>query len=118
MNPTYLIPFAPLFALGQQTAPAPNAGQRETVFSVTSTLVQLDAVAIDSKGRNVSDLASDDFEVLIDGKRPGKETAAAMLAHKVAIGRSWSALPHHVRVTIGTREEMEKFKTAFLKVMA
>lgn len=55
--------------------------------------------------------------VLIDGKRSGRETAAAMIKHKVAIGRTWPALPTHSRVTIGTREEMEKFKTAFEAVM-
>jgi histidinol-phosphate aminotransferase len=55
--------------------------------------------------------------VMIDGKRPGKETAAAMLKHKVAIGRAWAALPTHVRVTIGTRDEMTKFKAAFERVM-
>jgi histidinol-phosphate aminotransferase len=55
--------------------------------------------------------------ILIDGKRPGRETAAAMLKHKVAIGRSWAALPNHVRVTIGTRDEMAKFKVAFERVM-
>jgi histidinol-phosphate aminotransferase len=55
--------------------------------------------------------------VLIDGKRPGRETTAAMLEQKVAIGRTWAALPNHVRVTIGTREEMAKFKTAFERVM-
>ena len=56
--------------------------------------------------------------VMIDGKRPGRDTAAAMLEHKVAIGRSWPSLPNHVRVTIGTRDEMAKFKTAFERVMA
>jgi histidinol-phosphate aminotransferase len=55
--------------------------------------------------------------VLIDSKRPGRETAAAMLKHKVAIGRSWEALPQHVRVTIGTADEMAKFKAAFERVM-
>jgi histidinol-phosphate/aromatic aminotransferase/cobyric acid decarboxylase-like protein len=55
--------------------------------------------------------------VMIDGKKPGAEISAAMLALKVAIGRSWPALPTHVRVTIGTRDEMRKFKTAFEKVM-
>jgi histidinol-phosphate/aromatic aminotransferase/cobyric acid decarboxylase-like protein len=55
--------------------------------------------------------------VLIDGKRPGPEVTAAMLTHKVAIGRSWQSLPTHVRVTIGTRDEMEKFKAAFERVM-
>jgi histidinol-phosphate aminotransferase len=55
--------------------------------------------------------------VLIDGKRPGKELSAVMLASKVAIGRTWPALPTHVRVTIGTADEMTKFKAAFEKVM-
>ena len=53
----------------------------------------------------------------IDGKRPGRELTAAMLAEKVAIGRTWPALPNHVRVTIGTRDEMAKFKAAFEKVL-
>ena len=55
--------------------------------------------------------------VMIDGRRPGRETAAAMLKHKVAIGRAWASLPQHVRVTIGTREEMAKFKIAFERVL-
>jgi histidinol-phosphate aminotransferase len=55
--------------------------------------------------------------VMIDGKRPGREIAVAMLEQKVAIGRAWAALPNHVRVTIGTRDEMGKFKAAFERVM-
>jgi histidinol-phosphate aminotransferase len=55
--------------------------------------------------------------VLIDGKRPGRDTVVALLKHKVAVGRSWPSLPNHVRVSIGTREEMAKFKTAFERVM-
>jgi histidinol-phosphate aminotransferase len=55
--------------------------------------------------------------VMIDSKRPGRETAEAMLKHNVAIGRAWPALPNHVRVTIGTRDEMAKFKGAFERVM-
>jgi histidinol-phosphate aminotransferase len=55
--------------------------------------------------------------VMIDGMRPGRETAAAMLEHKVAIGRSRPSMPNHVRVTIGTRDEMAKFEIAFERVM-
>lgn len=55
--------------------------------------------------------------VMIDGKRPGKDTAEMMLKQKVAIGRAWPSLPTHVRVTIGTREDMAKFKAAFDRVM-
>ena len=56
-------------ALGQQApVPAPNPEKSSVVFSVTSTLVQVDAVVTDGKGRNISDLAPEDFQVLIDGK--------------------------------------------------
>lgn len=55
--------------------------------------------------------------VLIDSKRPGRETAKAMLEQKVAIGRSWASLPNHVRITIGTAAEMEKFKAAFERIV-
>jgi histidinol-phosphate/aromatic aminotransferase/cobyric acid decarboxylase-like protein len=37
---------------------------------------------------------------------------------KIYIGRVWPSWPTHVRVTIGTAEEMDKFKRALLKVMA
>jgi histidinol-phosphate aminotransferase len=40
-----------------------------------------------------------------------------MMRENVAIGRTWPAMPNHVRVTIGTREEMAKFRTAFGRVM-
>ncbi len=55
--------------------------------------------------------------IMIDCKRPGREVYTAMLEHKIAIGRSWPSLPTHVRVTIGTRAEMDRFKAAFARVM-
>lgn len=67
--------------------------------------------------KHYSFIPSDANMVMIDSKRPGKETTAAMLKEKVAIGRAWSALPNHVRVTIGTRDDMAKFKAAFERVM-
>jgi histidinol-phosphate/aromatic aminotransferase/cobyric acid decarboxylase-like protein len=50
--------------------------------------------------------------------RPGAEFAQAMAAQKVIIGRVWPAWPTKVRVTVGTQEEMDKFKAAYLKVVA
>jgi histidinol-phosphate aminotransferase len=55
---------------------------------------------------------------MVDSKRPGNEIVMAMRKEKVYIGRVWSAWPTYVRVTVGTQEEMNKFKTAFAKVMA
>jgi histidinol-phosphate/aromatic aminotransferase/cobyric acid decarboxylase-like protein len=55
---------------------------------------------------------------MVDVKRPGNEIIMAMRTEKVFIGRVWPSWPTYVRVTVGTQEEMERFKTAFLKVMA
>ncbi len=55
---------------------------------------------------------------MIDVKRPGGQIVQAMAKENVYIGRVWKAWPNHVRVTVGTPEEMKKFQTAFLKVMA
>jgi len=54
---------------------------------------------------------------MVDVKRPGREFMAQMLKENVAIGRSWPAMPNYVRVTVGTKDEMAKFQTAFVKCM-
>src|SRR5258705_230326 len=55
---------------------------------------------------------------MVDVKRPGGEIIAALQKEKIYIGRVWPSWPTYVRVSIGTQAEMDKFKTAFLKVMA
>jgi histidinol-phosphate aminotransferase len=55
---------------------------------------------------------------MVDVKRPGNEIVKALRDEKVYIGRVWPVWPTYVRVSVGTREDMEKFKAAFLKVMA
>ena len=54
---------------------------------------------------------------MVDVGRPGGEFQKSMLLDGVAIGRTWPALPTYVRVTVGTKPEMEKFQTAFVKCM-
>lgn len=55
---------------------------------------------------------------MVDVKRPGGQVIEAMRKEKIYIGRVWPSWPTYVRVSIGTQDEMNKFKTAFLKVMA
>ena len=55
---------------------------------------------------------------MVDVKQPGNNIVNAMRKEKVYIGRVWPAWPTHVRVTVGTSEEMKKFQAGFLKVMA
>jgi histidinol-phosphate aminotransferase len=62
-------------------------------------------------------LPSEANMLMVDVRRPGREMFQGMLKEKVVIGRSWPSMPNNVRITIGTRDEMAKFKTAFERVM-
>jgi len=55
---------------------------------------------------------------MVDVGRPGMEIVEALRREKVYVGRVWPVWPTYVRVTVGTQDEMNKFKAAFLKVMA
>jgi histidinol-phosphate aminotransferase len=55
---------------------------------------------------------------MVDVKRPAQDVIMALRKEKVYIGRPWPVWPTSVRVSVGLPEEMAKFKTAFLKVMA
>ncbi len=62
-------------------------------------------------------LPSEANMIMINVRRPGRAFGQAMLKEKVAIGRAWPSMPNHVRVTIGTPDEMAKFRAAFTRVM-
>lgn len=55
---------------------------------------------------------------MLDAKRPAKEVIAAMAAQNVFIGRQWPVWPTHVRITVGTQPEMDRFQEAFQRVMS
>jgi histidinol-phosphate aminotransferase len=54
---------------------------------------------------------------MLDSKMPARRLVNAMKKEKIYIGRVWPAWPTHARITVGTKEEMAKFKTALLKAM-
>jgi len=54
---------------------------------------------------------------MVETKRPARDVIAAMAQQKVVIGRVWPSMPTYTRITVGTREEMEKFQVAFQNVM-
>ena len=69
-------------------------------------------------GRNgYSYIPSESNCFLLDARRPGIEMRDAMAKENVLIGRTWPVMPNHVRITVGTQEEMEKFQAAWQKVM-
>ena len=54
---------------------------------------------------------------MLDTRRPAKGVIDAMAHQEVFIGRLWPVMPTYVRITVGTRPEMERFQTAFKRVM-
>jgi histidinol-phosphate aminotransferase len=54
---------------------------------------------------------------MIDTGRSGRSVMNAMQQQKIYIGRTWPIWPNAVRITVGTPEEMAKFRTAFKQVM-
>jgi histidinol-phosphate/aromatic aminotransferase/cobyric acid decarboxylase-like protein len=68
--------------------------------------------------REIGYIPSVSNKVMIDAGRPGRELAGALARERVYVGRSWPSMPNHVRVTIGTPEEMGAFKAAMAKVRA
>jgi len=78
--------------------------------------VRADTLAfLDRSGYRYTPSASNCF--MLDTKRPTKEIIDAMAARNVFIGRAWPVWPTHVRITVGTKAEMEKFQAAFREVM-
>jgi histidinol-phosphate aminotransferase len=54
---------------------------------------------------------------LLDAGQPGKPVMAAMAARGVVIGRTWEILPNQVRITVGSRDEMLRYRAAWHEVM-
>jgi histidinol-phosphate aminotransferase len=79
--------------------------------------VREDVLAFMSK-HNFTFVPSESNKFMVDVKRPGGEVISAMAKDHVYIGRVWPVWPTYVRVSVGTKDEMERFKTSFLKVMA
>ena len=92
-----------------------------------------DATVVATRKKIIADIRNDTFDWLtannysfipsqsncfmIDTKRNGQMVFDAMARKNVYIGRIWPVWPSHVRITVGTKEEMAKFKTAFKEVM-
>ena len=68
------------------------------------------------KGYAVTQSISNCF--MVDAKRPSHDVIAAMAARNVFVGRPWPSWPNWVRVTVGTPEEMARFRSAFQTVMS
>jgi histidinol-phosphate aminotransferase len=64
---------------------------------------------------NFSYIPSEANFFMLDVKRPGQEFREAMAKEDVLVGRVWPSMPNYVRVTVGTKEEMQHFQSACQK---
>lgn len=65
--------------------------------------------------RNAEFVPSETNCFMLNAKQPGKQFWSAMAAQKVYVGRVWPIWPNWVRVTVGSKDDMAKFKDAFVK---
>ena len=72
--------------------------------------------AMEQRGHEV--IASQTNFVCVHVGGPVEPAIAAFRGEGVSVGRRFAGLPEHIRVSLGTPEEMEKFVEAFDQVMA
>jgi histidinol-phosphate aminotransferase len=56
-------------------------------------------------------------KLLVDTGMPTQEVIDAMAAQGVYIGRPWPVWPTHVRISIGSEADMERFKEVFIEIV-
>ncbi|MGZ0706532.1 pyoverdine biosynthesis transaminase PtaA [Pseudomonas piscis] len=54
---------------------------------------------------------------MIDVRRPAQEVVDALAARQVRIGRVWDNWPNWARVSVGSEQDMQRFREAFAQVM-
>ena len=65
--------------------------------------------------KNIEFIPSESNAFMMNAKRPGADFYQAMTREKIYIGRVWPVWPNWVRVTVGSRDDMAKFKAACWK---
>jgi histidinol-phosphate aminotransferase len=101
--------------------------------SAAANVSLLEPTLVPERKKIIGDIRNDTFDFLaknnykfipsqsncfmIDTGRDGKQVIAAMQAKNVFIGRTWPIWPNYVRITVGSADDMAKFKVAFKEVM-
>lgn len=65
------------------------------------------------KGRGFTCTASQSNCFMIDVKQPAQQVIDTLAAHGVLVGRVWKDWPQWVRVTVGSKQEMARFREVF-----
>jgi histidinol-phosphate aminotransferase len=107
--------FMPVTAVVAATASLKDSGLVAERKRINASVRQQTFQWLDHNGYAYIPSESNCF--MLDTRRPGKEVREAMAKENVLVGRIWPIMPNHVRVTVGTQEEMARFQSTFQKVM-
>jgi histidinol-phosphate aminotransferase len=110
---------------GQNSLPVTTIAAAKASLTDASLVPTRKQIIGDIRTENLAWLKSNNFEFtpsqtncyMVNVKRPGKEVIAALAKKEIYIGRAWEAWPTYVRITVGTKYEMDTFQKAFLEVM-
>jgi len=111
---------------GENPMPVTGSGAANASLLDANLIATRKKFMTETRGETIAWLKQNNYKVIgdsqsncfmIDTRRNGRSVMMAMRAKNVYIGRTWPIWPNAVRITVGTPEEMAKFRTAFKQVM-
>lgn len=111
---------------GENPMPVTGSGAANASLLDANLVATRKKFMTDNRNETIAWLSQNGYKVIgapqsncfmIDTGRNGRGVMNAMRDKKVYIGRTWPVWPNAVRITVGTPEEMAKFRTAFKQVM-
>jgi histidinol-phosphate aminotransferase len=117
---------ARLSRFGENPMPITGSGAANASLLDASLVATRKKIMTDTRDETIAWLKQNNYKVIgepqsncfmIDTGRDGHGVMDAMQEKKIYIGRTWPVWPSAVRITVGTPEEMARFRTAFKQVM-
>lgn len=111
---------------GENPMPVTGSGAANASLLDADLVAKRKKIMTDSRNETLTWMKQHGYKVIgdpvtncfmIDTGRNGRSVMDAMRAKNIFIGRTWPVWPNAVRITVGTPEEMAKFRTAFKEVM-
>jgi len=111
---------------GQNPMPVTGSGAANVSLLDASLVATRKKIMTENRNETLSWLKQNNYKVIgdpvsncfmIDTGRDGRGVMDAMRQKNIYIGRTWPVWPNAVRITVGTPDEMAKFRTAFKQVM-
>jgi histidinol-phosphate aminotransferase len=117
---------AKLSRYGENPMPVTGSGAADASLLDASLVPARKKAMMELRNETIAWLKQNGYKVIgepqsncfmIDTGRSGRAVMQAMQDKKIYIGRTWPIWPNAVRITVGTPDEMARFRTAFKQVM-